>query len=81
MCLYKNCSDQKDYEEQSNILINRFIVKDYTRKDLETLKERVKLINRDTMIDGKKENKKNKNRDMAFLTGYIRQNKSLEKVV
>lgn len=81
MCLYINCSDQKDYEEQSNILINRFIVKDYTRKDLETLKERVKLINRDTMIDGKKENKKNKNRDMAFLTGYIRQNKSLEKVV
>lgn len=78
MHLHKNCSDQKYYKEQSNILINRLIERGYKKKELEILKEKVKLMNRDTMIDGRK-NKKSKHMDMAFLTGYNKQYKSLEK--
>lgn len=45
------------------------------------LKEKVKLMNRDTMIDGRKEKKKSKHMDTAFLTSYNKQYKSLEKAV
>lgn len=64
MSLYRNCSNQKDYEDQSNMAINYFIEKRYKKKELLALKEKVKLMNRDMMIEGKKEKKKKKHFNM-----------------
>lgn len=78
MRIYQNCSNLQDYENQSNILIDRFVEKGYKRKSLETLKEKVRLMDRNIMIEGKKYKKKNQHIEVAFLTGYNRQHKSVK---
>lgn len=72
MRLHRNCSNPTDYDEQSNTIINRFVEKGYNRKELVALKEKVKKMHRNVMIEGKSDynkRKKNKNINMAFLMG------------
>lgn len=85
MRLYRNCSNIEDYDIQADIIIKRFVEKGYKRKESEILKEKVKKMNRNQMIEGKPNDKKKKRNDktvdMAFLTGFNIQHKSLEIVI
>lgn len=84
MRIYRNCSNPNDYEEQADIIINRFVGKGYNKKELTILKEKVKGMDRKMLIGGKLDHQrkeKSKNLDMAFLTGYNRQYKTMESII
>lgn len=70
MRILRNCSNEKDYEEQSEILIQRFIEKGYKRKELEILKAKVKTMDRETLL--KEKRKKPNSKEWAFSTGFNR---------
>lgn len=84
MRIYRNCSNPNEYEEQADIIINRFVEKGYNKKELTILKEKVKTMDRKMLIEGKLDHhkkEKNKNLDMAFLPGYNRQYKTMESIL
>lgn len=51
---------KKDYETQSNALTQRFIEKGYKKKVLEGLKEKVRKVDKETLLEGRKKKEKNK---------------------
>lgn len=84
MRIHRNCSNGNDYEEQADIIIKRFVEKGYNKRELINLKEKVKKMDRNTLIEGKPAGnikKKDKNIGMAFLTGYNRQYKITESII
>lgn len=72
MRIYRNCSDQQYYENQSKILLQRFIEKGYKKEKLEMIREKVKKMDRGIMITSNKKKTKNKYLETAFLTGFNR---------
>lgn len=84
MRIHRNCSNRNEYEEQADIIINRFLEKGYKRKGLIVLKEKMKNMDRKTLIEGTLDHhrkEKHKNLDLAFLTGYNRQYKTMESII
>lgn len=81
MLIRRNCSTLKDYDYQANILIERFLEKGYKKKNLESLKNQIRAMDRNNMIEQKKNEKNNRYNEMAFLTGFSRQHKLVEKVL
>lgn len=84
MRMYRNCSNLADYNTQADTLIERFVEKGYKKKELVTLKENIKHMDRNSLIEDKvKENRKTKrhNGDMPFITGFNIQHKALEKII
>lgn len=79
MRMRRNCSNEKDYEEQTEILIRTFVEKGYKRKELE-LRAKVKTIDREIFIKDKKKRTKN-NMEWAFLAGFNRQYKQVENIM
>lgn len=81
MRVHKNCSNRGDYEIQSGVLMHRFLEKGYTKRKLETLRNEVKMMNREAMLNTRKKDKKNKGVEITLLTGFNRQYKTLEKIL
>lgn len=84
MRIRRNCSNITDFEEQTNNLIKRFVDKGYKKRDLLTLKEQIKNMDRNKLMEGTQnthKRDKNKSLGLAFLTGYNTQYRSIESVV
>lgn len=75
----RNCHDKKDYLSQSDKLIERFNEKGFKRKDLTKTWDEIGKRERNEFLTQKQ--KKEQQVDMAFITGYHTQYKSVEKIV
>lgn len=83
MRVYRNCSNVNDYDTQENTIINKFVEKEYKKRDLLAMKEKVKKMNRNLKTEDVPKNlkKKKKHIDVALLTGYNIQYKALENII
>lgn len=84
MRIRRNCSNITDFEEQTNNLIKRFVDKGYKKRDLLTLKEQIKNMDRHKLMEATQnthKRDKNKSLGLAFLTGYNTQYRSIESIV
>lgn len=81
MCIHRNCAKIEDYAEQSELLINRFKEKGY--RDTLLVLVQTHVLNKsgqDLLTDKSKKSNLNRN-NMAFLTEFSRDYRSLEKIV
>ncbi|CAI9617156.1 unnamed protein product [Staurois parvus] len=72
----RNCSLRKDFVDQTDVLIDRFIEKGYKKPFLSTEREMIDKKDRSTFLSNRKI--KNNNFDMAFITNFNNQYKEIE---
>lgn len=79
MRIRRKCSALKDYVDQTNVLIQRFLDKGYPHARLLKVRDSVGRMNRETLLESK--HKEVATRDITFITGFNKQYKHLEKSI
>lgn len=74
-----NCDRKDCYDVQVDILIVRFIEKGYNSKVLEKTKKMVADMSTEDLLKEKETSRKDFG--VAFMTGFTRQNKQIEKII
>lgn len=75
-----NCDLMVDYQEQTGILIERFVDKGYERKELEHIRKQIGCLDRNGLLQGKDRSNTTKDK-VPFITVFNSQYRTLERIV
>lgn len=75
----RNCASIEDFDKQAKVLFDRFVEKGYTPWELNKTLSAVRSINRDDLF--KKKVVTERDFAIAFMTGYTRQYRQVEKII
>lgn len=77
MRIKRNCARIEDFDTQAKVLFERFVEKGYTQQELNKTLSIVRSMNRDNLF--KKKEASERDFVVAFMTGFTRQHKQVEK--
>lgn len=77
----RNCRNIEDFRDQADALIKKFVDKGYKIDPLVKLKEEIQRLDRDSLLGKEQRNRKNSPDDIAFVTGFNNQYRSIEFIV